>query len=107
MNCMECAELNEANGKKPDCANCGYSKEPEYTSLDNEKAMSVWHMLDLFGRGIDGMAGVPQALRIEAIKAECERYADADGLFWRVMLIEEIVFGKRLEKFKQESKKGT
>lgn len=37
-------------------------------------------------------------LRVEAVDSECMRADDPDGVRWRVLLIEEIIYGLRLKK---------
>lgn len=94
-----------ANNDKPDCENCKHEREPNYASQLNYEAINAWRRLDLFGRELDTFSGMPKPLRIEAIEIECSKFPDAIGMRWRVMLLEEHIFSKRVKKFKAESQK--
>ena len=45
-------------------------------------------------------------LRIEAVNAECTRYADSDGIRWRVLEIERKVLAERRVHAKNTQKKS-
>lgn len=50
-------------------------------------AVRVWSLLNSHARsGMDG------SLRLEAMRAECDRTADPAGLFEKILLLEEIFF---------------
>lgn len=74
-------------------------------SAENRKAVEIWKVLDLFARGIDGFSGIPLTLRVEGIDCECAKTADPDGYRWRVMLIEEKVYTRRIKKFNADAQK--
>ena len=61
----------------------------------------------MHGRGVDGFAGVPMALRLESINAECARLADAEGMRWRLLLLEDVILARRIKKFKAEQEQKT
>ena len=79
---------------------------PVGMSPQNASAIKAWQILDLFGRGIDGFSGVPLPLRLESIDLECGKHPDPDGIRWRVLLIEEKVYAKRIDRFKAEQDKS-
>lgn len=106
LTCHECRDLAEANDSDCDCENCPYVKEPSEISKLNLKAIEIWRLLDLHGRGIDGFSGVPLPLKIESLNAVCERSVDPEGIKRRVILLENAVYKKRLEKFNDERKKS-
>lgn len=65
----------------------------------------MWRLLDFYGRDIDTFAGVPRAMRIEAIDIECAKTSDPDGMKWRVLLLEERIFERRVKKFNADAKR--
>jgi hypothetical protein len=71
---------------------------PAGLSRLNALAWHIWRLLDLHGRDIDTMAGNPLPLRLTAIDGECGRYEDAQGLRWRVLLIDEQALTYRRQK---------
>lgn len=69
---------------------------PREASRTNREAWAAWAVLNEFGRDLDIMAGNVMPLRLEAVQAECGRYADPDAVRWRVLQIErKILAGRR------------
>lgn len=89
--------MAEENGDLPGCDNCA-CPPPHVLSKENAAAIQVWQALDAFGRSLDTFGGCPMPLRAEAVDSECMRADDPDGVRWRVLLIEEIIYGLRLKK---------
>lgn len=54
---------------------------------------------------MDGFSGVPIPIRLEAINNECERHVDCEGLRWRVIMLEEIVYKAKMERYKADRDK--
>ena len=79
---------------------------PGEASRMNIEAWAAWSTLDGFGRDFDTMAGNFLPLRIEAVNAECTRYADSDGIRWRVLEIERKVLAERRVHAKNTQKKS-
>lgn len=90
----------------PDCASCTV-RPLESLALLNAEAVAVWQTLDVYGRELDMFGGCPMPLRLEAVSEACGSCCDPDGIRWRVLLIEELVYVKRIErhKAKQEREK--
>ena len=105
MSCEDCRELAEANGDKPDCENCGHGREPVYASQRNYDAVNAWRKLDLFGRVIDTFAGVPLPLSLDAIALAAKEHVDPYGIKWRVIMLEERIYERRVKKFNADSSK--
>lgn len=105
LTCEDCRELAEANNDIPDCVNCVNGGEPVYASQLNYEAVNLWRLLDFYGRDIDTFAGVPRAMRIEAIDIECGKTSDPDGLKWRVLLLEDTIFTRRIKEFNAKSER--
>lgn len=97
--------MAEANDRKVDCAGCRINRGPSWISRENVQAIRIWRRLDLYAREIDTFSGLPLPLRLEAVNAECEGTADPQGIKWRVLVVEEKIYGMRLERFKAESRK--
>lgn len=95
--------MAEANEDIPDCENCD-KKEPIFSGNLNYEAVNTWRILDFFGRDIDTFSGCPKTLRIEAVDIECNKKPDPDGLKWRVLLLEEKIFARRIKEFNARSK---
>lgn len=108
LTCGECRKLAEANGKEPECGGCSNARPMVGLSPQNAAALESWRLLDSFGRGLDGFSGVPLPIRMESIDSECARQADPDGIRWRIIAIEEKVYGMRVERFRarQDKNKG-
>lgn len=70
----------------------------EDLSRENAAAIQAWQNLDSFGRSLDAFSGCPMPLRTEAVDCECDHTDDPDGMRWRVLLLEEIIYGLRLKK---------
>ena len=64
--------------------------------------MHIWQICDIHARDFVGMAGQARPIRLEAVRAECDRTDDPEGNFQKVMLIEAILFPSRYLK-KSES----
>lgn len=101
-----CRRLAEENGDSPKCDKCGQEREPQGASRQNLEALEVWQRLDLFGREIDAFAGLPRPLKLEAVELECKRLPDPDGAKWRVIAVEEKVWGRRVREWEGKRKKG-
>lgn len=65
------------------------------TPADNLQAMHIWQICDIHARDFVGMAGQARPIRLEAVRAECDRTDDPEGNFQKVMLIEAILFPSR------------
>ena len=61
---------------------------------ENELAVYLWQMCDIHARDFVGMAGQARPIRLEAVRAECDR----EGNFRKVMLIEGVLFPARYVK---------
>ena len=69
---------------------------------DNLQAMHIWQICDIHARDFVGMVGQARPVRIEAVRAECDRTDDPEGNFQKVMLIEAVLFpGGDLKKRQQ------
>lgn len=66
--------------------------------------MEIWARLDIYGRDVDTMAGNPLPLRLHEVDAECARTEDPDAQRRMVLLIEEIIYQRRLERKQEEIK---
>ena len=62
---------------------------------DNQQAMHIWQICDIHARDFVGMAGQARPIRLEAVRAECDRTGDPEGNFQKVMLIEAVLFPVR------------
>ena len=62
---------------------------------DNLQSMHIWQICDIHARDFVGMAGQARPIRLEAVRAECDRTDDPEGNFQKVMLIEAILFPSR------------
>lgn len=80
----------------PECESCA-SRPPEGLFRDNAEAVQAWQNLDTFGRTFDTFGGCPMPLRIEAVDSECARTEDQDGIRWRVLLMEEVIYNMRVK----------
>lgn len=87
-----------------DCEGCP-SRPVASVSAANAAAIKIWQALDAWGRGLDTFGGLPLPLRLEALRAECDRADNPEGMRWRVEMIEEIVFTKRLARFRDDAEK--
>ena len=67
---------------------------------DNGQALFIWQVCDLHARDFVGMAGQARPIRLEAVRAECDRTDDPEGNFQKVMLIEAMLFPARYLKKK-------
>ena len=65
---------------------------------ENELAVYLWQMCDIHARDFVGMAGQARPIRLEAVRAECDRTDDPEGNFRKVMLIEGVLFPDRYVK---------
>lgn len=83
----------------PDYENCVKGREPLFACQLNYEAVNLWRFLDIYGRDIDTFSGVPRTLRTEAVEIECNKHSDPDGLKWRVFLIEDKIFAKRIKEY--------
>lgn len=97
--------MAEANDDNPDCENCVNGGEPLFASQLNYEAVNLWRLLDYYGRDIDTFAGVPRALRIEAVDLECDKTNDPVGLKWRVLLLEDKIFTRRIKEYSAMAEK--
>ena len=91
--CDECRETWALDGLEPPCGACT-SSETELLP-DNLQAMHIWQICDIHARDFVGMAGQARPIRLEAVRAECDRTDDPEGNFQKVMLIEAILFPSR------------
>lgn len=80
----------------PECEECA-SRPPEGLSRENAAAVQAWNNLDSFGRPLDSFSGCPMPLRTEAMDSECARTEDPDGIRWRVLLLEDIIYNLRVK----------
>ena len=65
---------------------------------ENALAVYLWQMCDIHARDFVGMAGQVRPIRLEAVRAECDRTDDPEGNFQKVMLIEGVLFPARYVK---------
>ena len=65
------------------------------TLPDNLQAMHIWQICDIHARDFVGMSGQARPIRLEAVRAECDRTDDPEGNFQKVMLIEAVLFPSR------------
>ena len=91
--CDECRETWELDGLEPPCGACTSSEEELLP--DNQQAMHIWQICDIHARDFVGMAGQARPIRLEAVRAECDRTGDPEGNFQKVMLIEAVLFPVR------------
>ena len=91
--CDECRETWALDGLEPPCGACTFS-EVELLP-DNQQAMHIWQICDIHARDFVGMAGQARPIRLEAVRAECDRTGDPEGNFQKVMLIEAVLFPVR------------
>ena len=63
--------------------------------IGNLQSMHIWQICDIHARDFVGMAGQARPIRLEAVRAECDRTDDPEGNFQKVMLIEAILFPSR------------
>ena len=59
------------DGLEPPCGACT-SSETELLP-DNLQAMHIWQICDIHARDFVGMAGQARPIRLEAVRAECDR----------------------------------
>ena len=83
----------EENGLEPPCGACT-SSETELLP-DNLQSMHIWQICDIHARDFVGMAGQARPIRLEAVRAECDRTDVPEGNFQKVMLIEAVLFPSR------------
>lgn len=69
----------------------------------NYQAISAWQKLDLFGRKIDTFCGAPLPLSLKEIDVVCNDFPDPIGLKWRILLLEEKIFARRIKKFNSDA----
>ena len=91
--CDECRETWALDGLEPPCGACT-SSETELLP-DNLQAMHIWQICDIHARDFVGMAGQARPIRLEAVRAECDRTDDPEGNFQKAMLIEAVLFPVR------------
>lgn len=97
--------MAEANGDIPDCENYISGREPIFLCSLNFEAVNLWHELDIFGREFDGYSGIPKPLKLESIVDACKDNSDPIGLKWRIMLLEERIYSKRVKDFNARAEK--
>lgn len=100
-----CRLLALENDDTPECDTCNQAREPAGASSLNYKAINIWQNLDIFGRDIDTFAGLPRPLRLDVIELECKRQTDPDGVRWRLLILEEKIWGKRIREWEGKRKK--
>lgn len=59
------------------------------------EAVRVWSLLNAHARSPALLEGGPGALRLEAMRGECERTADSVGLFDKILVLEHILAAQR------------
>lgn len=91
--CDECRETWALDGLEPPCGACT-SSEVQLLP-DNQQTMHIWQICDIHARDFVGMAGQARPIRLEAVRAECDRTDTPEGNFQKVMLIEAVLFPVR------------
>ncbi|WP_302293311.1 hypothetical protein [Bilophila wadsworthia] len=67
--------------------------------------MERWAFLRQHGAGIDTWAGIPLHIRYEALRAECDHFADSEELLWRISLLDRLFLEEQAKKREKEEKK--
>ena len=60
-----------------------------------QELVDFWLFCDIHARDFVGMSGQARPIRLEAVRAECDRTDDPEGNFQKVMLIEAVLFPSR------------
>lgn len=73
----------------PPCSGC-HSGD---VALDeaNTESVRVWVLLNAHARTRADLPGNPGSLRLEAMRAECDRTADPVGLFEKILILEQVL----------------
>lgn len=72
----------------PPCEGCQSGDVPLLP--ENEDAVRVWSLLNAHARNPASLDGSHGSLRLESMRAECDRTADPEGLFQKILLLETI-----------------
>lgn len=67
--------------------------------------MHVWSILRPHGAALDTFAGIPQPLRYEVLRMECDRHAQPEELLWRLSKIDGLFLEEQMKQREKLDKK--
>jgi len=94
--------MSLAAGKEPPCRGCPQS--PARLSKKSLDALAVFQRLAV-RREWDGMTGMPRAIPLSEIRAECGRTDDPDAVAERVQILDEAFMKATLERLADRQKR--